>query len=82
LKFSWWWLVALWLVGCAATEKQLRIRAAFDLDCSESELEVVEIDARTRGVRGCGQHVTYVESCAPNCTWVLNTDTRTRESNE
>jgi len=65
----------LLLAGCGASEEQLRARAAFDLDCRESSLRVIEIDDQTRGVRGCGQRATYVERCkqqASDCTWVLN----------
>src|SRR5690554_2247177 len=75
------------LLSCAsmgASDAQLRKRAAFDLDCPETTLELVEIDERTRGVRGCEQRVTYVELCKPcangyegcECTWMLNTDGR------
>jgi hypothetical protein len=64
------------LAGCTATESQLRSRAAFDLQCDAKSIQIVKIDARTRGVRGCGQQATYVESCSgpngSNCTWVLN----------
>ncbi|HEY3255573.1 MAG TPA: hypothetical protein VGJ91_16560 [Polyangiaceae bacterium] len=64
------------LAGCGgATEEQLRARAAFDLDCSESSLRVIEIDEQTSGVRGCGQRATYVQRCQAqktDCTWVLN----------
>jgi hypothetical protein len=64
------------LAGCTATESQLRSRAAFDLQCDAKSLQIVKIDSRTRGVRGCGQQATYVESCSgpngSNCTWVLN----------
>lgn len=78
-------------LGCGATEEQLRARAAYDLDCKESSLDIVEIDDRTRGVKGCGQRVTYVESCGRvgdfgakgDCTWVLNGDTkRAKKSDE
>jgi hypothetical protein len=76
------------LCGCGASEEQLRTRAAFDLHCDQSELKLTEIDSRTMGVNGCGQQVTYVESCdgppgsmARDCTWVLNTDS-TRASRE
>lgn len=73
--------------GCAAgraSDPQLLKRAAFDLDCAEGSLEIVALDPRTRGVRGCGQRATYVEQCKPcangylgcECTWVLNTDAR------
>lgn len=80
-------LVAIGLLctsGCAtgATVQQLRARAAFDFGCREGELEVVELDSRTRGVKGCGRRATYVETCKPcangyqacECTWLLNTD--------
>lgn len=71
-------VAAAGLVGCGATEEQLRARAAFDLKCDESQLEIVPIDERTRGVRGCGHQGTYVESCAQqnrtNCSWILNSD--------
>ena len=44
----------------------------------------MELDKRTRGVRGCGQRGTYVSQCKPcangyvgcECTWILNTDGR------
>ena len=63
------------LVGCSATKEQLLKRAAFDLRCTKDEMRVTRIDARTRGVRGCGKQATYIESCDANrgsCTWVLN----------
>lgn len=73
--------IASWtLSGCGATVGQLKARAAFDLDCPESQLTIVAIDDRTRGVRGCGSKAVYVETCrmlnnAPtDCTWVLNSD--------
>jgi len=83
-------VAATLVIGCSgATDQQLRARAAYDLKCNEGHLQVTEIDARTRGVRGCNQQVTYVESCtggygnnpgmqmATNeCTWVLNGDSR------
>jgi hypothetical protein len=70
------------LSACGASLEQLQARAAFDLNCPQDKLQVTEIDDRTRGVRGCGQQVTYVESCQAiggygqkmGCTWVLNTD--------
>jgi hypothetical protein len=79
----------LFLWGCmGATNQQLTRRAAFDLDCPESRIEVVEIDKRTRGVRGCGQRGTYVSQCKPcangyvgcECTWILNTDGRREQA--
>jgi hypothetical protein len=69
------------IVGCTATQGQLLKRASFDLNCSESQINVIEIDSRTSGVRGCGSQATYVENCQPafmreECTWVLNSDER------
>lgn len=76
--------------ACAmnATASQLVKRASFDLDCAEKELEVVELDPRTRGVRGCGRRATYVEQCKAcangyqgcECTWLMNTDARPAEA--
>ena len=80
--------------GCAhaASTDQLLKRAAFDLDCAPEKLTVVEIDPRTRGVKGCGLRASYTEICEEraganvgpgtggsyrtNCTWMLNTDAR------
>jgi hypothetical protein len=64
--------------GASASTSQLKTRAAFDLNCPESAIEVSELDKVTRGVRGCGKQRTYVESCKSNeygnydCTWVMN----------
>jgi hypothetical protein len=77
-------MVGMSFAACGgASVDQLRTRAAFDMDCPERQLQVVELDSRTRGVRGCGQRLTYVETCGMHdgyggkhdCTWVLNTDT-------
>jgi hypothetical protein len=66
-------LFFLSLAGCGASEEQLRARAAFDLNCAESKLRVVEIDDQTSGVRGCGKRATYIQRChGGECTWVLN----------
>lgn len=79
-------LLMLVLASCAtnATVAQLKTRAAFDLACPAESLELHELDARTRGVTGCGKRATYVEHCKPcangyvgcECTWVMNTDDR------
>jgi hypothetical protein len=68
----------------AATTSQLQTRAAFDLQCNQSQVQVVDIDGRTRGVRGCDRQATYVESCdgprenaSTQCTWVLNGEVST-----
>ena len=72
-------VLTLLVGGCAhASGDQLAHRASFDLNCAEKQLQVVELDARTRGVSGCGQKVTYVETCdgprqnfGTKCTWAL-----------
>ncbi len=71
------------LISCGATDDQLRARAAFDMQCPKNALQLVEIDSQTRGVRGCGQRMTYVESCGfhqglqkGDCTWVANTSSK------
>jgi hypothetical protein len=58
-----------------ANEADLRRRASFELDCPASTLELIVLDARSRGVRGCGKKATYVERCeaagsATRCDWV------------
>ncbi len=96
--FRAWPVCCLALVACGpemyatgdATLDQLKSRASFDLDCPKSELRTTTIDDRTRGVSGCGQRVTYVESCdrvgnwgaKDNCTWVQNTDSRRHKKSE
>ncbi len=72
-------LPALFALGCGATEEQLRARAAFDFECSEGSVRIVEIDSRTRGASGCGKRATYVQECdgpknnmMTECTWVQN----------
>jgi hypothetical protein len=77
-------------VGCGASPDQLRARAAFDMNCPGDRIQLVEIDDRTRGVTGCGQRATYVESCGwrdgyggkHDCTWVLNTDAKARPASQ
>lgn len=80
MKFASLCTLMVIIAGCGASEEQLRARAAFDLKCTESAIQVVEIDGRTRGVRGCNQQATYVETCSnsnhTDCTWVLNADTK------
>lgn len=67
----------LW--SCGSGTEQLRKRAAFDFNCPEAEIEIIELDARTRGVRACGRQGTYIDTCGrresgSDCTWVLNSD--------
>ena len=71
-------LVFSLLLGCgAATTQQLQKRASFDLECPIKDLEIVEIDYDTRGVRGCGRQATYVEHRQDDgWTWLMNSDIR------
>ncbi len=74
------WLLALLLVGgCAASESALVRRAAFDLDCPEADLHVVDLDGDVRGVKGCGRQATYVSRCngqpgyiGTTCSWMMD----------
>jgi hypothetical protein len=74
---------AILLTACAGEDEEfaeLRARAAFDLECPRKQIHVVELDDRTKGVTGCGERATYIESCdrvgpwgvRSDCTWVLN----------
>ena len=80
--------MGLGIVGCGATEDQLRARAAYDFQCKAADLEIVSIDDRTRGVSGCGRRSTYVESCSrvgdfgakSDCTWVENSEQKKVEA--
>jgi hypothetical protein len=73
------WGVIVGLAGCGASLEQLQARAAFDLNCPVDQLQIVPIDQRTQGVRGCGRQAAYVENCASpdrkarTCTWIMNT---------
>jgi len=73
--------------GCGTTgstsrlsqeDRQLIKRAAFDLNYGEP-MHITRIDAKTRGVRGCGRRATYVQLCdapgvsfAVRCAWLMN----------
>jgi hypothetical protein len=81
--------VPFFLFACIehATPEQLKTRASFDMDCPKSEIKYVDLDDKTRGVSGCGQHTTYVEVCSQDsggqtCTWVLNTDAKARRKSD
>lgn len=65
----------LFNVGCGgASVTKLRTRAAFDMNCNESQIAMYRLNAQTIGVRGCGKQATYVESCNVNhsCNWIMN----------
>jgi hypothetical protein len=78
------------LIGCATgltsasllEDRRLIDRAAFDLNCAEP-MAVTKLDAKTRGVRGCGRQATYVQLCdgpadnvTRSCVWVMNNGNR------
>ncbi len=68
------------LLGCGATEEELRARVAFDFKCDATDIRFTRIDDRTVGVRACGERATYIESCqagppgSGRCTWVMNSE--------
>ena len=67
--------------GCwQRDEAEIRQRASFDLECDESDLELVVMSTRNRcvkdgatqiGVRGCDQSAVYVWTY--DSGWVMNT---------
>jgi hypothetical protein len=79
-------LLALLLAACAGPGQFLD-RAAFDLDCPEEKLQVIDLGRNTYGVRGCGRSATYTRICGVSgmvsngfggqtavtkCQWVRN----------
>jgi hypothetical protein len=72
-------IVALLLFSsCGATLTQLKTRAALDLDCDSSRLQVDSLDVGTSVVTGCGKRAIYVEQFNNNRypAWLLNSDIR------
>lgn len=72
-------LVCFLFVGCASTMKSVTLkRAAFDLDCSEDQLQIQELTTRTWGVKGCGKRATYITqgecSTESSCLPVMNSE--------
>lgn len=57
-------VLAVTLSGACAHSEQfhelVEERAAFDLQCEDGSLEVIELPGLAYGVRGCGQQATYV----------------------
>jgi hypothetical protein len=70
--------LAVLISACGPSTANLKKRAAFDFDCSEDQIKVVEIDNMTRGAIGCNNKGVYITNCsnplAPssNCTWLLD----------
>jgi hypothetical protein len=64
--------------GCGATLPQLKTRASIDLECTEAQLAVKQINSGTRQVEGCGKRAMYVElfNNSRYPTWILNSDIR------
>ena len=64
--------------GASNVRDTLRPRAAFDLGCTQQQLNVTQLNDTTYGVRGCGRQATYVWSCHnvagsnSQCDWSLN----------
>ncbi len=60
-------------VGCKyASISELMKRASFDMDCEQSDIEIVRIDQTTFGVKGCEQRATYKLTFDG---WILNAAT-------
>lgn len=73
-------MILVALSGCAAGDRQLQTRAAFEMNCKE-ELRIVQLDAETRGVEACGRRETYARRCTKDgeggerCDWVRTSGT-------
>lgn len=52
----------------------LKTRAAFDLQCRESELELTSLSPEVYGVVGCGKRATYVNGPRSFDDWIMNTE--------
>ena len=62
------------LCGCGNWHDRLIPRAAFDLQCPESEIQARLLSDHVAGVVGCGKRATYNDVCRGlgACQWVLN----------
>ena len=65
--------------GCYASTDKLRTRAAFDLNCNQSALQLTELEAGNAlnggtgavyGVTGCGHRATYFKDLSGG--WRMN----------
>ena len=68
-------VVALLLGGCVESLDSVRKRAAYDFQCPEEKVQVVELGSDKVGAKGCGQQASYVQVCETNaiaysCKWV------------
>ena len=67
-------LMPLVLLGCVGM-KNLKARAAYDLQCPQEQLQLTKLGKSSYGVDGCGRRATYVcrKPDSKNCEdWVLN----------
>jgi hypothetical protein len=81
-------LFAFVAFSCTTTEavsRQVMKRAAFDLNCSEEEISVQQLqgsaEVATYGVRGCGKRISYNAMCSSlgsNC--VIDADLSSPEA--
>jgi hypothetical protein len=56
--------LALAAAGCATTSETVSVpalqrRAAFDLNCPQNQLQIMETAPEQYSVKGCDQHATY-----------------------
>ena len=78
--------VALASLGCAPSPElgQLKIRAAFDMSCSDrDDIHVKALGNDTYDVDGCGKRAKYAWVCDGHgpmspCKWVRNPDSKGR----
>jgi hypothetical protein len=73
-----WLLAAVLTSGCGGAFEDkdlatLKTRAAFDFQCPKDDIKTVTIDDSTKGVTGCGQRATYVQTYG---RWILNSDSK------
>lgn len=62
-------------VGCVGPNvDSLRTRAAFDLECPETEIQTQQLSTEVYGVTGCGKRATYVNGPRNWDDWILNSD--------
>ncbi len=75
--------------GCGADLGGLRTRAAFDMECSQNQLRLTELNSGNAmrngegavyGVTGCGKRGTYVQTVQG--AWLLNSEQKKRSESE
>ena len=52
-------LFMVFLLTSCSTTKAVMKRAAFDLDCPENKIEILDIGSGGGGAKGCGKRTSY-----------------------